>query len=566
LSLFLLVILAFTSYNIFYLEKAYPNTYIASINVTGMTEPQISQALQNNVLMPKNIEISIDGKSVQITTDTIHAVYNYSASAARAIKGVRTGNILLDFGLRLRSLFYKTNLGVDVAFDEASLRSELQNLDKDVSTQPLCPSVEISSNGIVVKKGQYGKGLNLDDLRLAIGQNLSYNLKKPIVASFVQNGRVIDDAQAEQYNKRAVLLANKSISMNFEYQNINLKGEVLLGLINPFGGYDQDNIQNEVYKIASLVNREPQDSVFEFDNNRVVEFVPSQDGISVEAEKLTEMIRSSLEKLESNQDDNINFTIPVESKKPKITTGEINDMGIKELIGRGSSKFVGSAAERIYNISLASSKFKGVLIKPDETFSFNDTVGDISTATGYKQAYIIKDGRTVLGDGGGTCQVSTTLFRAVLDAGLPIIERQAHAYRVGYYEQDSSPGLDATVYSPHPDLQFKNDTGNYILIQPIFNSAYRSLVFELYGTSDGRKSIMSKPVISQVTPPPEDLYVDDPTLPVGTIKQIDYKSWGAKVTFNYTVMRGAETIYKKTFISNYQPWQAVFLRGVGPAQ
>jgi len=169
-----------------------------------------------------------------------------------------------------------------------------------------------------------------------------------------------------------------------------------------------------------------------------------------------------------------------------------------------------------------------------------------------------------LGDGGGVCQVSTTLFRALLDAGLPITERQAHAYRVGYYEQDSPPGIDATVYSPSPDLKFRNDTGNSILIVARANPKNYSLVFELYGTSDGRVATISKPVVTNVVPAPEDLYQDDPTLPTGTVKQIDFKAAGAKVTFKYKVTRNGETLSDRTFTSNYRPWQAIYLRGIAP--
>ena len=240
-------------------------------------------------------------------------------------------------------------------------------------------------------------------------------------------------------------------------------------------------------------------------------------------------------------------------------------MGIKELIGRGTSTYFHSISGRVYNVSLAASRINGTLVKPGDTFSFNDTLGDVSSFTGYQQAYIISDGKTILGDGGGVCQVSTTLFRAALNAGLPILERQAHAYRVGYYEQNSPPGLDATVYGPSPDFKFKNDTPAYILIQAKANSKNYSLVFELYGASDGRVATISKPVVSGVTAPPEDRYQDDPSLPTGQTKQIDFKAWGAKVTFNYSVTRDGEQIYKRTFISNYRPWQAVYLRGTGPA-
>ena len=113
-------------------------------------------------------------------------------------------------------------------------------------------------------------------------------------------------------------------------------------------------------------------------------------------------------------------------------------------------------------------------------------------------------------------------------------------------------------------MKFKNDTPGHILIQTIFDAKTSSLVFEIYGTSDGRNATITKPIVTSVLPPPEDLYVDDPNLPAGSVKQIDYKAWGAKVTFIYKVERNGENLIEKTFISNYHPWQAVFLRGTGP--
>jgi vancomycin resistance protein YoaR len=273
----------------------------------------------------------------------------------------------------------------------------------------------------------------------------------------------------------------------------------------------------------------------------------------------------NLRTLEGSDETQFTLDIPVDKSSPKTGTSDINNLGIKELIGRGTSKFAGSIPNRIHNVNLAASKFKGVLVAPGETFSFNETLGDVSEMTGYKQAYVIKEGKTVLGDGGGVCQVSSTLFRAALDAGLPIVERQAHAYRVGYYEQNSAPGFDATVYAPHPDLKILNDTPGHILIQPVIDLPNVFLAFEIYGSSDGRISEVGKPVVANQVAPAEDLYIDDPTLTTGVIKQTEHKAWGAKVTFTYKVTRNGEKLIERTFISNYRPWQAVFLRGTGPA-
>jgi len=314
--------------------------------------------------------------------------------------------------------------------------------------------------------------------------------------------------------------------------------------------------------LATAIDYPAEDALFQFANGKVTLFRLAKSGRTLDKQLAKKTVYSYINSL--TPDASIyEFTInlSVSEIPPKIKTEDSNNYGIKELLASGKSRFRGSIPGRVHNIELAASKLNGRLIPPGEIFSFNDAVGDISVATGFQSAYIIKDGKTILGDGGGVCQVSTTLFRAALNAGLPIVERQAHAYRVSYYEQDSPPGLDATVFAPSVDLKFKNDTANYILIQSKTDLTDYSLVFDFYGTRDSRKVTITKPVILSQSPPPPDIYQDDPTLPVGTVKQVDWSAWGTKTSFDYQVEKDGNIITKATFFSNFRPWQAVFLRG-----
>ncbi len=326
--------------------------------------------------------------------------------------------------------------------------------------------------------------------------------------------------------------------------------------------YDQAKFEEIIKPISEKIEKKPVDAVFKFGNNRVSTFTPSSSGQTVDVEGLNNKINSlALNIISSTKPQVIIIPIPIKIIEPKITTDKVNNLGIKELIGEGHSLFYHSIPSRIYNINLAQGRINGVLVAPGEVFSFDKTLGDVSAFTGYKQAYIIQNGKTLLGDGGGVCQVSTTFFRALLDAGLPITERNAHAYRVGYYEEDSPPGIDATIYVPTVDLKFKNDTGNYILIQSEVDLNNLSLSFYLYGTKDGRKVTMTKPVVTNQKPPPEPLYQDDPTLPKGEVKQTDFAAWGANVYFTRTVTKDNKEIINDKFTSIYRPWQAIFLRG-----
>lgn len=337
----------------------------------------------------------------------------------------------------------------------------------------------------------------------------------------------------------------------------------LIGIqLTPAYHYQEEKLTERMQHIEKALNVKPVDALFEFENGRVKAFRISSNGKSVNADQLKQDIIKRLSNTTQTPIvQTVELPIPVEIAKPKITTEEINDMGIKELIGQGTSLFPHSIANRIFNIGLAASRINGSLIAPGETFSFTKTVGDISALTGYKQAYVIENGRTVLGDGGGVCQVSTTLFRAALNAGLPIVERHPHAYRVSYYESDSGPGVDAATYYPSVDFKFKNDTDHHILIQTIFDPTNIRLTFQLFGTSDGRQATISEPVILSQSPAPEPLYQDDPTLPIGQVKQVDWAASGAKVYFTRTVTKDGEVLSEDTFNSTYRPWQAVYLRG-----
>lgn len=346
--------------------------------------------------------------------------------------------------------------------------------------------------------------------------------------------------------------------------NISLIFQAYLNGINlsPSYAYSESKLEKALVIIKEQIHKDPVDALFQFQNGRVVAFRPSENGQELDLKTLTNDLSSkTLTVVMSQIPQTMVITVPIKIIEPKITTDKANTLGIKELISMGTSLFKGSIQSRIYNITLASVRLNGILVTPGEEFSFDKALGDVSAFTGYQQAYIIQNGRTVLGDGGGVCQVSTTFFRALLNAGLPITERHAHAYRVSYYEQDSPPGFDATIYVPSVDLKFKNDTNNYILIQTEIDPVYQKLTFSLYGTKDRREVIISKPVITSQTPAPEPLYQDDPTLPKGTVKQVDFAASGATTYFTRTVVKDGKTIISDKFVSSFRPWQAVYLRG-----
>ncbi len=551
----------FSFYNFRFTDKIYPNTFVGSFNLGGLKVSEAHALLSRKVSPQDKLVLNNGTMTFEIRAKDIDLSYDLNASTMRAYNLTRTGNIFFDWAKRINLLRNPTYIGLTTNLNEEKLTKILSVIAGQDYVEPISPSIKIVNGQAVVFAGKAGTEIDQQSLRAKIGRSLAYASDEQIQIPV----ETVDISLTDQEANEAMILVQKfvgkKITINFESHRFIFYDTDLLKFLNLKGGFDEETINFNLRNISTRINRNPQNPKFNFNGGKVTEFLPALDGVLVDTEATKEKIITSFNFLVANKQLETSFDLPVKRTPPEITTDKVNNLGIKELIGRGTSTYYHSIPSRVYNVSLAAGRINGTLVAPDETFSFNNTLGDVSAFTGYQQAYIISGGKTILGDGGGVCQVSTTLFRAVLNAGLPITERAAHAYRVGYYEQGSSPGLDATVYGPSPDFKFINNTQNYVLIESYVDPKHYSLAIEIYGTSDGRVATVTKPVISNVISSLPTVYQDDPTLPAGSVKQIDYAASGARVSFSYTVKRAGEVIFEKFFVSNYRPWAAVYLRG-----
>ncbi|PJA91906.1 hypothetical protein CO134_02925, partial [Candidatus Kuenenbacteria bacterium CG_4_9_14_3_um_filter_39_14] len=209
-------------------------------------------------------------------------------------------------------------------------------------------------------------------------------------------------------------------------------------------GINQEVAGEFLKKIAEAIDTPAQDARFEIKDGRVSEWQSSTDGFVLNIEESGNQIEKLLIAEKAQK---INLVLSVD--KSKITNNNVNDLGIQQLIGLGESNFSGSPKNRRHNISVGAESLNGLLVKPGEEFSLLAALGEINGETGYKPELVIKGDETIAEYGGGLCQISTTMFRLAINAGLPITQRRNHSYRVGYYEP---AGTDATIYSPWPDL------------------------------------------------------------------------------------------------------------------
>ncbi|MFH0854115.1 MAG: VanW family protein [bacterium] len=303
--------------------------------------------------------------------------------------------------------------------------------------------------------------------------------------------------------------------------------------------------------IAPEIAMTAQNAKFEIKDGKVLEFQESHDGLELDLEKNYDYICSNIINYKEKE-----INLIIKEIKANITTDNVNNLGIKEIIGVGKSNFKGSPTNRRHNIKTGAMAVNGLLIAPEENFSLVSALGKIDGEHGYLPELVIKGNKTIPEYGGGLCQIGTTLFRASLDSGLPITERQNHSYRVSYYEP---AGTDATIYNPRPDMKFINDTGQHILIQTKIEGD--DLIFEFWGAKDGRIVEKGEPRIYNIVKPGPTKIIETGDLKPGEKKCTEISHNGADAEFNYKVKYPNGEIKENLFKSHYKPWQAVCLVG-----
>lgn len=567
----LLPIIALVAIKWAYTGRIYPGVFVGGLHLGGMNFQQtvyhLNQAARQR--LTQQITLSTGPYQLNLQPQQISLDYNTQASAWAALSIGRSGDLFSN----IWNLFQACCLGgititPHMSFDQLYLDNLIDNLATQIDKPVIQTSIIEDNNELKVVGGQVGRKLDKKSTKTAIHNYFLLNSQSPTALPMEVNFPQVTEKAAQQTLNQVASLIDQPLTLTFNQKTWTLERGRLANFISlqpvSHDHYSTASpsanvgaINKFVEQLANDINQSPQDAAFVFSGNKVTTFRPSVDGYHVQTKQTIDLIAKHL----FNPQLPRTLNVTVATAAPAITTESINNLGISSLLGSGVSYFADSISSRMHNIQLATSKITGTLVAPGATFSFNDTIGEITAATGYKQAYVIEYGRTVLGDGGGVCQVSTTLFRAVLNAGLPIVERYPHAYRVGYYEQSFPPGLDATVYPPSVDFKFKNDTSAYILVQATFNKTNTSLVFDLYGQPDNRTVSLSTPIISNRTPPPPPRYQEDPSLAKGITKQIERPAVGARVSFKRIVTRDQEILYDSEFVSNYQPWQAVYLVG-----
>lgn len=274
--------------------------------------------------------------------------------------------------------------------------------------------------------------------------------------------------------------------------------------------------------------------------------------------------------------DHKDVTVPVNVLKPAVDSNNLGALGITTRLGRGDSNYNGSDSGRATNIGVGVGLLNGTLVAPGGQFSFNHSIGVITADKGYVEARVIEAERIGKGIGGGICQVSTTVFRAALMAGMPIDEWWPHAQRISFYERDGwGPGYDASILQPDADpfsggdFKFSNPTDKWLLVESYVDGTY--VVVNIYGPDTGWKVDVGDAEQSDPIPPDGDIEVVNNEMTAGCVVHTELPLDGLIVWFTRTVTDSSGTVLRQaTFETDFKSNGNVYVvspdqQGASPA-
>jgi vancomycin resistance protein YoaR len=559
--LILLMVATALGWQYWHADRIYAGVTVAGVPVGGLTRVEavdrLNRTLVRQPLPP--LLISYDDRQWPVAAGQAKATVDVLAAVNQAYMVGRRGGTVTQLAEQSWAALGLVDLQPALNLDVPQLRYALSQIAADVRT-PARPGARVNDIQIAA---QPGVDVDVEQTLAALMTALETNDDATVVAAPL-NVRYLEPpldtvSLAQDVPQPEIgLLLDPLILRDGRYGYvfaIDPAGlEEMLFSRQPLR-LDEDRVRAVLKTWASQINIEPADARLRFDiGSGAVQVVQeSRMGRELDIEGTLASIREAV------QGGSMAGALLIRDLPPAVDSGNVAQMGIRELVASATTYFAGSSPARVRNIEVAADKFDGVVVPPNGVFSFNTIVEDVTSANGFEDSLIIWGDRTAVGVGGGVCQVSTTVFRAAYEAGLPILERYNHGYAVSWYGE---PGLDATIYTPTVDFRFRNDTGAYLLIEPVVNSAGGTITFNFYGTKPDRVVAISDPEIRDVVEPKAPIYRIDESLAAGEKKQVDWEQKGMTATVRRTIVENGET-RTETLTSKYQPWQAVYLVGPG---
>lgn len=470
-------------------QKIIQGIYIKNIDVSGLTVEEATKKVNDaiNIELQESVSMKYNDYTAEIEPNNIEYRYNVSEVVKEAYKMGREGNLVQNNYKLLFSSIFHNNLELTENYNDELLNAAITDISSKLPGIVENPSfyIEEEENKLIVVKGKDGLDVNKEKLKTDIIKNIKNRKAQDIL-----NGKKSDTVDIAVENKKA-----KDIDIDDIYSKVHKEP------VNAH--YDE-----EPFKLYAQVDG------IDFD-------ISLDEAKAMLAEDKTE------------------YEIPLKIIPAEITLYNIGLEAFPYEISTFSTRYDVTNVNRSINLKLAADKIDGVVLMPGEVFSYNQVVGKRTIEAGYKNAAIYVNGGVEDGLGGGICQISSTLYNAVLLANLGIVERENHTFVTSYVK----PGRDATVVYGSIDFKFEN-TRNY----PIkFETSVENGVatISIHGISEETEyEVRILPVITATTPFNVE-YIEDPSLPEGQEVITQYGSTGYKVTTYKEVLLNDVTISKE---------------------
>ncbi len=583
--LFVLVIsLGSLGFRTVYQGRIFPGIYMGWVNLSGQTPTDAAELLRAEYTFPDQGQITLqyDDLSWDATPAELGFFFSPNYNTELAFQTGREGDIAERIAAQIQVLRNGIILAPQFVLDEKTGTTYLEEIATGVNQPVVEASLKLEGLEVLVQPGQIGREMDIP-ASLAVVALQMRTLQDGSIPLIVEESypKILDVTAQAEFAREILsqplilkipdsaendpgpwaLTPEQLVEMMIIERIVTHEGESYRITLDP------EQLRSYLEKKAKKINREPKNASMYFDDD-TRELVVIEGEIVGLALDIDQSIIHVQERLVTGEHE---IALVLEKTQPVITSeNTAEELGITERVSSQTTYFFGSDSSRIHNIATAAARFHGIFIAPGETFSMAEQLGDVTLDTGYSEAWIIFGDRTIKGVGGGVCQVSTTLFRTVFFGGFPIVERHPHAYRVLYYEQNSSgsnnpklAGLDATVYVPVVDFKFTNDTEHWLLMETYVNEAHRWLTWKFYSTSDGRTVDWSTTGLKKKKDPPDPIYEENSALKKGEVKQVDWAVEGATVTVTRNVFRNGEKLWTDTIQTKYQPWAAICQYGPG---
>ncbi len=476
------------------------NLEVSNLSIEEAKEV-LTSGLDKELIPDLNLEFNNEYK-LTLSPEQIEFKYNIEEAIKEAYSIGRTENILLNNYTLLFTTLFGKNMGITYTYNEELLNQFIDDLNSKLPGLVVQPSYYIEDTKLIVEEGKDGIEVSKEEL------------KKSILESFLN--RSLEEVTKENYNQTIKIPTHKTKASSI----------------------DMDKVYSEIHC-------EPQDAYFELEPYKIY---PDVDGVDLVI-SLDDAKKQITGKAQEYQFD-------LKITKANKTIKDLGTEAFPYLISSFSTRYDASNTNRSTNLRIAAEKINGTVLLPGEVFSYNKTVGKRTVEEGYKDAKIYADGGVVDGLAGGICQISSTLYNAVLLANLEIVERRNHSFTTSYVVA----GRDATVVWGAIDFQFKNSRSYPIKIEASVKNGVAE--FKMHGMQEEQEYEINIIPKTTASIPYATAQVVDPSLAPGQQVVSQAGHLGYKVT-TYIVKKLNGVEVSREILSNdtYQPMKAIIKIG-----